>query len=129
MTRLYAKGTQVPINQSRDEIVGLIRRFGVNNLATGECAGRDFVMFDHKGQTYRFVVESQDDPGEQRRRWRCVVMYIKSALVFVQEGQSDLESVFMAHRILPNGQSWGEFAKDNKTIPTVSSFPQLGTDL
>lgn len=128
MSQPYAHNTKVPVYRSREEIVGLIGRFGVANLATGTCAGRDFVMFDHKGQTYRFVVEPQDDPSEERRRWRCIVMYIKSALVFVQEGQSDIESVFMAHRILPNGQTWGEFARDNNAIPTVSEFPQLGTD-
>ena len=129
MSRPYAKGTQVPIKQSRDDIIHLMERFAVHNLAAGIMGGQDFVMFDHDGQTYRFTVDPHESLPEYRRRWRCLVLHVKSSLVIINEGVRDFSTVFMADRILPNGQSWGEYVKDNNTIPTVSAFPQLGTDL
>lgn len=125
MGRPYALNTTVSISSTHIEITGLIERFGVGNLATGRMAGRDFVMFDHEGQTYRFVVEPQDDPAEERRQWRCLVLYIRAALVLVQEGVRDLDSVFLADRVLPNGQSWGDYAKDTKSLPRASAFKLL----
>ena len=68
MSRRYAQGTTVAVYKSRDEIARLILRFEVKNLATGIMAGRDFVMFDHNGQTYRFMIEPEDDEGEMRRK-------------------------------------------------------------
>ncbi len=128
MSRPYAKGTQIPVQESRDKIAHLIERFAVRNLATGIMDAQDFVMFDYDGQTYRFIVEHDDNDAEYRRRWRCLVLHIRSSLVIINEGVRDFSTVFMADRILPNGQSWGEYVKDNNTIPTVSAFPQLGTD-
>lgn len=129
MARPYAKGTRIPVKDSRDTISALIERFAVRNLASGIVDGQDFVMFDHDGQTYRFVVERHKHDGEYRRRWRCLVLHIRSSLVIINEGVRDFSTVFMADRILPNGQSWGEWVKNNNNaIPTVSAFPQLGTD-
>lgn len=128
MSQPYAKGTTVSVKESRDHISRLIERFAVNNLAAGVMGGQDFVMFDHGGQTYRFTVDPVDNEPEYRRRWRVLVLHVKTSLVIVDEGVRDFDTVFMADRILPNGQSWGEYVKDNNTIPTVSAFPQLGTD-
>ena len=128
MSQPYAKGTRIPVKDSRDTIAALIKRFAVHNCATGILDGQDFVMFDHEGQTYRFTVEPHKSEGEYRRRWRCLVLHIRSSLVIINEGVRDFSTVFMADRILPNGQSLGEYVKDNQAIPTVSAFPQLGTD-
>ncbi len=129
MGRPYALGTGVSITRSLAEIYKLIDRFGVNNLATGKAAGRNFIMFDHDGQTYRFVIEPQDDEREEKRQWRCMVLYIKGALVLVEEGVKDLETVFLADRILPGGQSWGQYSLENNEIPKASSFKLLETQL
>lgn len=129
MTQPYAKGTQIPVKKSKDTILQMIERFAVHNLASGIVGDQDFVMFDHDGQTYRFVVEQHKSESEYRRRWRCLVLHIRSSLVIINEGVRDFSTVFMADRILPNGQSWGEWVKNNNNaIPTVSAFPQLGTD-
>ena len=130
MGRPYAKGTTVAVADSRTAIAKLIQRFAVKNLATGVMAGRDFVMFDHKGQTYRFEIEQKpkDNEREKMRKWRCLVLYVRSALVVIDEGVRDFDSVFLADRILPNGQSWGQYAKDEKNLPRTSAFPQLETD-
>ena len=125
MSRRYAQGTAVLVSKSREDIARLIERFGVDNLATGIMAGRDFVMFDHAGQTYRFMIEPEDDEREMRRKWRCLVLYVRSSLVVVDEGVRDLDSVFLADRILPNGQSWGDYAKNNNELPRASAFKML----
>ncbi len=125
MTRPYAKGTTVSVSKSREAIARLIERFGVGNLATGVMAGRDFVMFDHDGQTYRFMIEPEDDEDEKMRKWRCLVLYVRAALVVVDEGVRDLDSVFLADRILPNGQSWGDYAKNTSELPRASAFKLL----
>lgn len=129
MSQPYAKNTKTTVANSRAEIANLIERFGVGNLATGRMSGRDFVMFDHNGQTYRFQIEPQDDEREERRQWRCMVLYIKSALVLVREGVRDLDTVFLADRILPGGQSWGEYARDTKELPRTSAFGLLETNV
>ena len=128
MTRRYAKGTTVSVADSRTTIARLIERFAVNNLATGVMAGGDFVMFDHDGQTYRFMIEPEDDEREKMRKWRCLVLYIRSALVVIDEGVREFDTVFLADRVLPNGRSWGDYAKDTNNLPRTSAFPQLETD-
>lgn len=131
MSQPYAKGTTVSILDSRLAIAKLIERFAVNNLATGLMNGRDFVMFDHKGQTYRFEIaqKPKDSEREKMRKWRCLVLYVRSALVVIDEGVRDFDSVFLGDRILPDGRSWSAYAKDTNNLPRTSAFPQLETDL
>lgn len=130
MTRPYAKGTTVSVLDSRLAIAKLIERFAVHNLATGVMSGRDFVMFDHDGQSYRFEIDQKPKDGEREkmRKWRCLVLYVRSALVVIDEGVRDFDAVFLADRILPDGQSWGQYAKDTNNLPRTSAFPQLETD-
>ena len=128
MSPAYAKNTTVPVSKSRETIARLIERFAINNLATGLIAGRDFVMFDHDGQTYRFMIEPEDDEREKMRKWRCLVLYVRSALVVIDEGVREFDTVFLADRVLPNGRSWGDYAKDTNNLPRTSAFPQLETD-
>lgn len=44
---------------------------------------------------------------EGRRRWRCLVIAIKAKLECVESGITTLEDEFMAHIVLPNGQTVG----------------------
>lgn len=125
MSRPYAANTQCSIETSRHEIVKMIERFDVGNLVTGRMAGRDFVMFEHGGKTYRFQIEPLNDEKEERRQWRCMILYIKAALVQVREGFRDLDTVFLADRILPNGQSWAEYAKETNELPSANAFRLL----
>ena len=125
MSKPYAHNTTCSIESSRSDIVKLIERFEVGNLVTGRMSGRDFVMFEHSGNTYRFQINPLDDAKEERRQWRCMILYIKSALVSVREGFRDMDTVFLADRILPNGQSWGDYAKETNELPSANAFRLL----
>jgi len=45
---------------------------------------------------------------ELRRRWRCLVLSIKSKLECVETGITTFEDEFMAHIVLPNGSTVGQ---------------------
>jgi len=60
--------------------------------------------------------KSQDDAFEQsiRQRWRALALVIKAKLEAVESGIAEFEEEFLAHIVLPNGQTVGEF-----TIPQI----------
>ena len=53
----------------------------------------------------------EDDEQEERRRWRALVMIIKSKLESVETGIVEFEDEFMAQIVLPNGETMSEHAR------------------
>jgi hypothetical protein len=62
-----------------------------------------------------------------RRRWRALLLAIKAKLVSVDEGIETFEEAFMAHVVMPDGQTVGDHVKpriasaykDQKMIPLL----------
>lgn len=122
----YAEGTSVPVDRSQGEIRKILGKYGATGFAFGENGPRAMVAFEMSGRRIRFdlplpqhqvtrdkkgyfMSEKQVD-AETRRRWRCLVLAIKSKLECVESGISTFEEEFLAYVVLPNGRTMGQVA-------------------
>jgi hypothetical protein len=68
-----------------------------------------------------------------RRKWRALLIAIKAKLVAIDEGIETFEEAFLAHVVLPDGQTVGEVTrprieaayKENRMVPLMPSGPAL----
>jgi hypothetical protein len=85
----------------------------------------------HEGQEknkyYPLKWTQEEVEKETRRRWRCLVITIKSKLECVENGIATFEQEFLAHIVLPGGRTMGQVAipqietsyKENKLPPLL----------
>ena len=126
----YAEGTSVPVDQSRSEIEKWLRRGGADQCNSGWSAEKAVVAFRMKERFVRIEMplvrlnapkgpnltdgkwRSQDGVDkENRRRWRALLLYIRAKLESVESGIMVFEDAFMAHMVLPNGNTVSAFIR------------------
>ena len=126
---LYAAGTKVSVSSSQAEIRNVLARYGAEGFMFGEDNEKALVGFRAHGRNVRFVVPMPTDdelrltPGrirrtaaqittaraaEERRRWRALALAIKAKLEVVASGIATFEEEFLAHVVLPSGQTIGD---------------------
>jgi hypothetical protein len=129
----YAEQTTVPVERSRGEIESTLARYGADQFLYGWDAEKAIIRFRAHGRHIAFVLELPDrtdakfrrTPGgrrqrtaeqmytaweqECRRAWRALALVIKAKLEAVATGITDFESEFLAHIVLPNGQTVGDW--------------------
>lgn len=135
----YAAGTDVPADRSKVQIEQTLRRYGADQFVYGwESEGRAMVGFRVGGRQVRLTVAMPDHNAPEfhrtptgrlrraagaaeaayeqatRQRWRALALVIKAKLEAVESGIASFEQEFLAHLILPNGQTVGEY-----TIPRI----------
>ena len=151
----YAKGTTVNPSGSRAEIERTLTRFGVQTFAYGAESGRAVLFFEKDGRRIRYSVSMPDfnekrfhvTPARQIRRtpasaraeweqacaerWRALAAGIKAKLAMIEAGITTFEEEFLAHTMLPNGQTVFEStapalaaATEGKPLPAL--LPGLG---
>jgi hypothetical protein len=130
----YAANTGVSLDQSRAEIERTLRRYGAGAFAYGWEGDIATVMFKlgHRHIRFRLVLPDRNDrafthtPGRnlprsteaadreweqaQRQRWRALALVIKAKLEAVEAGITTAEDEFLAHTMLPDGRTFGEWA-------------------
>lgn len=141
----YATETQVSVEKTRAEIERMITKFGASRFMSGTEPGRALIGFEVKGRLVRFVLPLPD-PKEQRfwrtphRRhartadeayreweqacrssWRALGLCIKAKLEACEQKITTFDTEFLAHFVLPNGQTMGEYA-----IPMIDQMAQDG---
>ena len=116
----FAEGTDVPTDRSRTEIEKTLTRFGADQFMYGWKNEAAVIAFRVHGKHIRFLLprpsaevlkgsRSADARGrETRRRWRALALCIKAKLESVATGIETFEDSFMAHVVLPNGQTMAE---------------------
>ncbi len=139
----YATKTSVPVDRSQGEIKKILAKYGASGFAYGENLDQSVVMFEMAGRRVKFILPMPKRPSDHatqasvktyeqlcRSRWRCLVLAIKAKLECVESGITTLEQEFMAHIVLPNGQTVGQIM-----IPQIASSyesrkmpPLLGFD-
>lgn len=132
MSRAYASQTSVPIAQSKAEIERLVTRYGATAFASGWKPEGTIIMFEAKGRRIRFELPGPDRKKfsrqerydqEDRRRWRCLVLAIKSKLEAVESGIATFEDEFLAHIVVPGrNETFGQWAG-----PQIAAAYQRGT--
>lgn len=155
MATRYAENTTVSADKSRAEIERTLQRYGATAFMYGWEADRAVIQFSSTGRLVRFVLHLPDPqarefshtPGkglvrtpEQamaewekacRQRWRALALVVKAKLEAVEAGITEFEDEFLAHIVLPDGQTAGawmrpqiEQAYDTGRMP--SALPALG---
>lgn len=114
----YASSTSVPIDRSQAEIKKILAKYKASGFVYGEGDRAAVIMFEMGGRRIKFILPMPNHPGQYsaqkeikayeqlcRSRWRCLVLAIKAKLECVESGITTLEQEFMAHIVLPNGQT------------------------
>lgn len=129
----YAAKTEVSADKSRNEIESVLRRYGATGFFYG-WEGTDALLgFKMKNMQIKFVLTMPDPNSREfqftperrfrrskqqaheaweqatRQRWRALVLVVKAKLEAVEAGIATFEQEFMAHIIMPNGQSVGDY--------------------
>jgi hypothetical protein len=147
----YAENTSVPVERSRAEIEGLLRKYGADQFMSGWEEGRGaLVGFRCQGRFVRFLLTFPDPKdkrftqvkhrnryyptqrtekqaaeayeAEIRRRWRALALVIKAKLEAVETGITTFENEFMAHIVMPDGRTIGQHVS-----PQIAAAYESGT--
>jgi hypothetical protein len=129
----YAKETNVTPAKSRAEIEDTLTRYGAKSFMYGVDETRAMIAFEANGKRVKFVLPMPDrndpeiryTPGRNllrekaawenayqqaiRQRWRALTLVIKAKLEAVEIGISEFEEEFLAHIMLPDGSTVGEY--------------------
>lgn len=130
----FAENTSVASDRSRAEIERVLQRYGAEQFMYGWEGTRSVVGFRARGRMIRFVLPLPDraardfthTPGRGRQRsaaqaaeayeqavrqcWRALALVIKAKLEAVEAKITSFEDEFLAHTMLPDGSTVGEWA-------------------
>jgi hypothetical protein len=151
----YAETTDVSVDRSKAEIEKMIGRHGARKFLSGWDEDAAFLMFELEGRRIRFLLRIPNPNSDEyrltdtgrlrsdsvrrqayeqavRQRWRALGLVIRAKLEAVELGITTVEEEFLAHIMLPNGQSVGEeilprVAESYRTGNMAPMLPALGT--
>lgn len=132
--RRYAQDTSVSSDKSRAEIERTLARYGADQFMYGWREGSAVIAFRAKNRHIKFVLPLPDkahksithdgrgrrrppDRAEEafeqacRQRWRALALAIKAKLEAVESGIAEFEEEFMAHIVLPSGETVGQWMR------------------
>lgn len=142
----YAENTSVSSERSRGEIEATLRRYGASQFMYGWDAASAVIVFTADGRRVKFVLPMPDQnapeftltPGKRlarsaeqalaaweqscRQRWRALALVIKAKLEAVEAGITVFDDEFLAHMMLPNGSTVGDWAR-----PQLAAVYESGT--
>jgi len=149
----YARTTIVTIEKTQAEIEHTLSRYGADQFIRGWNQDEAVLAFRIQGKAikikialplWRYERYRWPDPKrpwahersealahgfweqERRQRWRALLLIIKAKLEAIEAGISDLESEFLAYTMLPDGRTFGEWAKPQLAeVVTLGRMPQL----
>lgn len=128
----FAANTDVSVEKSRAEIEGLIVRYGATHTAFMNAPERAVICFEAKGRRIMFELPLPARDREEfttyrhssgkrmprtetaavaaweqacRQRWRALALVIKAKLEAVDSGITTFEDEFLAHIVMPDGQT------------------------
>ncbi len=125
----YASNTKVSPDKSRAEIERTLMRYGASGFFYGWNEDKAIVGFSMAKRQIKFLLpvppESdfwQTETGRTRsagaiaeahakavrQRWRALALVIKAKLEAVESGIVTFDEEFMAHIVLPDGQTIGQ---------------------
>jgi hypothetical protein len=148
----YASKTSVSSEKSKQEIEKILTRYGAEEFLYGVRPDCAIVAFKMMGRNVRFnlplpnrhsaeftsykrgqwdyerTADAANKLYEQsiRQKWRALALVIKAKLEAVESEITDFEDEFLAHIVLPGGQTMGQIAKpqiqiayDTGKMPTL----------
>ncbi len=143
MAGRYAENTSVSTEKSRIEIERTLHRYGATSFAYGSDVSKASIGFTISDRMIRFILPLPDRTDREfthhsrgrrtpeaaaniyekacRQRWRALSLVIKAKLEAVAAGITTIEDEFLAHTVLPDGSTFGQWAK-----PEVDRAYELG---
>lgn len=126
----YASNTSVPVERSQAEIERLLAKYGATAFMRGWNGPRAVIGFQAMNRHIRFelplpTLESCEKVGGRtrpkyqiqpaydqavRQAWRALALVIKAKLEGISSGITTFENEFLAHIVLPGGETFGEWA-------------------
>jgi len=150
----YAENTTVPVERSKAEIEGLLRKHGATQFVSGwdDTTGETTMVCRIADRMIRFTVraptpeECRISPQGQRRnekhakaaaqrehmrRWRARLLITKAKLEIIATGESTIEREFLADIVLPDKSTVGEWItprlEEAYDVGKMPTFPLLGS--
>lgn len=141
----YAEKTSVPSDRSRAEIEKTLARYGADQFMYGWGIGEAVIAFRADGRNVKFVLPMPDRNAKEfthtpsrgtrrtesqaaeafeqavRQRWRALTLVIKAKLEAVEAGITVFEDEFLAHIMLPDGSTVGQWARPQLAIAYESN--------
>ena len=130
----YANNTNVSQEKSRNEIERVITKYGADQFSYAwSIDGGAMIGFVYRSRTIKFTVpmpkreefrltatgiQRERGPAEKawekagRQKWRALLLIIKAKLEAVESGVVSFEDEFLAHTMLPDGSTFGEWANE-----------------
>lgn len=124
----YAARTQVPVTKSRADIEKELTRYGATSFGYAHDETRASIYFRMEGRHYHIILPVSADLSaqDQRQRWRALLLVIKAKLEAVECEISTLEREFLAHMVLPDGSTVGDYMEPQLQIAyQTGSMPAL----
>ena len=146
----YAENTKVSVDKSKAEIENILSRYGATGFMYGWQGDRAIVAFEANKRHVKFLVPmpNKDEkrfthtphrgdrrhPDQahaewvraQRQKWRALALAIKAKLECVDSGITTFEQEFLAHIVLPSGQTVsGWFAPQLEAVYESKKMPLL----
>ena len=140
---LYAEDTKVPVERSQAEIIRLIADKGGENWAIGGAKNHAVIVFEINQRrihldipippendfTHTQINHIRRSPAarkakweqERRRRWRTLLLMLKSKFEIIESGVRSWEQEFGLDILLPDGRTVGQFI-----LPQVTSTYETG---
>ena len=139
----YASQTSVSVSKSQFEIKELVTKYGADAFQLGETHDRAAIMFAMNRRQVKFMLPLPDRRDKEfthhsrgartedaaykswdqacRSRWRALLLCIKAKLEAVKVGITEFDDEFMAHIVMPDGQTVGQHIK-----PQISTAYETG---
>lgn len=146
----YAENTAVSSDRSRAEIERTLQRFGADQFMYGWSGTEAVIAFHANGRRVQFRLPMPDrndrtfthtpQRGNRRsdaqieaafeqavrQRWRALALVIKAKLEAVEAGITEFEDEFLAHIMLPDGTTAGQWLRpqiaasyESNTMPAL----------
>ena len=119
----YATRTVVTVEKSRAEIEQILKRYKADQFgsAIDNGAHRAMIQFRCQGRIIRFEMELPQTEQKLRSRWRALCLALKAKLESVESEIETFEEAFLAHVVMPNGDTFG-----NVAIPEINRAIESG---
>lgn len=129
---MYAENTTVSVEKSKAEIERTLQRYGAGEFMHGWNQNQALVAFSMEGRRIKFILAMPSRDSDEfyktptgkrrtdeaaykewekacRQRWRALALVIKAKLEAVESGITVFDDEFMAHIVLPGGETVSEF--------------------
>lgn len=146
---LYARGTSVSVDRSKQDIESVLKRYGADQFMYGWKEDMAIIGFRAHERMIRFELPIPDKSAFKRtasgrmrhgssatidaahdqairQRWRALVLVIKAKLEAVASGITTFEDEFLAHIVLATGETLGAWIRpqlpqhyENKQMPRL----------